>query len=258
MNKKYQSDQRGIAHLMYAVIVVVVIAIIAVVGWQVAGKNKNGSTTSSTSSSSSASAKAVANAAQSACMTKLNDKDFCKFTAQEAAQPFEKTASVITMTGTSSGESSTITLKQDGKGNTQLSMDTGGTTFNSIELNGHTYAQTAAGGPWIDYGSSTAPGQTNPDSSLTSLLSDLVTTKITRIGSEACGNLTCLKYQVSDSTTPTGTQYIWFDTSSYMMREYSETGVTASGDSMDMKINYQAVTISMPSPVQSLSAATGQ
>jgi outer membrane lipoprotein-sorting protein len=75
------------------------------------------------------------------------------------------------------------------------------------------------------------------------------------LGTEACGNLTCYKYQVTTATAAGAKQYVWFDTTSYQLRRWqysdSSTGTT------DMAISYQPVTISQPSPVQPLSA-TGQ
>lgn len=75
------------------------------------------------------------------------------------------------------------------------------------------------------------------------------------LGTVACGSLTCYKYQVTDSTTPTATQYAWFDNKNYELRQWQYTD---SGDTDDITISYGAVNITKPSPVQSVSSYTGQ
>jgi len=262
MSQQHESDQRGIAHLLLIVIVVVVLAAIGFVGWKVYSNKNGGSTKNSASSGApapSANDKAVASAAETACLNKYHDKDLCKFVAAQEAAPFEKTPLKMTMTGTTSGQPGTFVLEQDGKGNNSLAMTGSGQTTNMITLNGQVYTQTAAGGPWITYGTgSSSTAQSSPASSLTDFLSSLSTTSFTKLGKEACGPLTCFKYQITDSTTPGATQYVWFDTGQHLMRQYYEAGVGGSSDSMTMTIAYQKVTINKPSPVQDLSTSTGQ
>jgi outer membrane lipoprotein-sorting protein len=72
------------------------------------------------------------------------------------------------------------------------------------------------------------------------------------IGTEACGSLTCYKYQVTDSTTPSATQYVWFDNSSYKLRQWQYSD--GSGNTTDMTVTYATVNITKPSPVEDLSA----
>lgn len=266
MSQKRKSDERGIAHLLLIVIIVVVLAAIGFAGWKVYS-NKKGTSNSVTTTSTpaqKANDKAVSSAAQSACLSKYHDSDLCKFVAAEAAAPFEKTPLKLTMTGTSGGQGGTWVMEQDGKGNNSLTLSGGGQTINTITLNGQVYTQTAAGGPWVTYGaasgSSSSSTSDNPASSLSDFASSLSTTTYTKLGKEACGSLTCFKYQVIDSTTPTSTVYVWFDTSQYLMRQYYVAD-SSSGDKMTMNIDYQKVTISKPSPVQDLSAgstSTGQ
>lgn len=264
MSQQHESDQRGIAHLLLVVIIVVVLAAIGFAGWKVASNKKNNSGANSTTSTpaESASAKSAASAAESVCLGKYHDKDLCKFVAAETATPFEKSSVKITMTGTSNGTQGTWVMEQDGKGNNSLSMNGGGQMINMITLNGQSYTQMSTGGPWITYGASGAAGSTSsqgtPDSSLTSFLSSLSTTSFTKLGKEACGSLTCFKYQIIDSTSPGATQYVWFDTGQHLMRQYFESGVGGGSDSMTMTISYQKVTISKPSPVQDMSATSGQ
>jgi outer membrane lipoprotein-sorting protein len=76
-----------------------------------------------------------------------------------------------------------------------------------------------------------------------------------KIDTEACGSLTCFKYQITDSASPGSTQYAWFDNGAYLLREWKSSD--SSGSSTDMTISYQAISITAPSPVQDYSAATG-
>jgi outer membrane lipoprotein-sorting protein len=71
------------------------------------------------------------------------------------------------------------------------------------------------------------------------------------LGKEACGKLTCFKYQVIDSTAPATTQYLWFDTKDYMMQRWSFKDANSSSD---MVFTYQAVTIKAPSTVHDFDA----
>lgn len=256
MGHNHQSDQRGIAQVLLVVIIVVVVAAIGYVGWKVTSNKNKGST--SNSSAPAAGNKQVASAAETTCLASYHDKDLCKFVAAEAAAPFEKTPLKLTMSGTSGGSSGTWTMEQDGQGNDSLMMSGGGQTLNTITLGGQTYMQTTAGGPWVTYGaagnsSSSSTSQSSPDSSLTDFVKSMSTTKYTKLGKEACGGLTCFKYQVTDSTMPNSTQYVWFDTSRHLMRQYYEAD-SSTGDKMTMVISYQKVTISKPSPVQDMSS----
>jgi len=244
MKFNYKKDEHGVAHLMLIVLVAVVVAVIGGVAWKVSS-NKNGSNSSTGSSALSAQAK-------SACMSTYNDSSLCSFEAASAASPIDKTAYTATLTNNQSGSTSTLTFKQDGKGNTALTM-TGGDVagqFNTIEFGGSTYMQ--SDGTWIKYPSGSAPTQTSDPSTNLDFLSSLTSTKFTKVGTEACGDLSCLKYQISDNITPNATQYVWFDTSQYKLREWKSTDSTSG--TTDMKLSYGAVSISAPSPVQDFSA----
>jgi hypothetical protein len=246
----HKTNERGVGHVLMVILVVVVIAIIAGVGYEVMHKKNSIPTTSATT----AQTKAQATAAQSSCLSTYHDSDLCKFVAAEAASPFEKTSSILTLNGTSSGQTTSGTISQDGKGNNSLSLTSNGTTINTVALDGHNYAQASAGGPWIDYGTTASSTTTTPDTSLTSFLGTLSTTTYKKLANEACGNLTCFKYQIVDKTNPSATQYVWFDNQQYLLRKYFESGLSGS-DSLTMTIAYQSVNIAKPSPVQSLTSA---
>lgn len=257
--KNSRKDQLGVTHLLLVLVVVIVVAVVGFAGWQVASKHKK--TSNSSTPAVSSSTKAVANAAQSSCETKYHDKDLCKFVAAQEAQPFDKASTVVTMTASDTNGTSNIVLSSDGKGNNSLTM-TGSSpgALNSVTLDGHTYIQTEAGGAWVDEGaspssSSTSSSSESSDSSLKSFAADVLGFGYTKVGKEACGPLTCFKYQIVDTATPGTTQYCWFDTKDYLLREYKTHD--SNGD-LDMKIAYQKVTITKPSPIQSAQSLYGQ
>lgn len=246
MHKKLQQDEQGIGHVLVVILVLVVIAAIAVVGWKVAS-NKKSSTSGSSSSNSST---AAASTADSSCLATYHDNNLCKFAANST--DFDKTAYTANLTVTQSGTTSTMTLESDGKGNTELAGTSDGQTFNSITLDSVTYIQSGSSDPWIEYPSGTSAPTTNPTSTMNiGVGSSGITYK--SLGTAACGSLTCFKYQVSDSSTPSATQYAWFDSSSYKLREWQYND--GSGNTTDMTITYGNVNITKPSPVESLTQA---
>jgi len=244
MSQVKQRSEEGFAHLLLIIIVVVVLAAVALAGWRIMDKHKNPSTGSNTP-------KVRNSAVESQCLATYHDSDLCSFQAIAAAEPIDKTAFKATLTTVQADSNTTMTFEQDGKGNSSLMSSGGGSALNSITFNGSTYIQN--GTTWIRYPSGTStPTTTNPDTNL-SFLSSIANTKFTKLGSEACGNLTCIKYQITDNATPAVKQYAWVDTHDHLMREWSSTDGTSS---TDMKLSYEAVTITTPSPVQDFSAST--
>lgn len=248
--KSIRKRQDGFAHILIAVIVLIVAAAAGFCVWKfVLNKNEEPAAVKNATPAVATAARA----AESACMTKYNDHDLCNFVAAETASPFDKAATVITMTGTSNGTATNIVIKSDGNGNTETTMTGGGQTYNAIDLNHISYYQSEADGPWMTYGASTdtTDTSTSSDSGLTGFLDSLNTTTYTKVGQEACGTLTCLKYQVVDSTQVGTTLYAWFDTHDFLLRQFSQSD---SSGSFTMAIAYQAVTIPTPSPVQDMSS----
>jgi hypothetical protein len=246
MKHRIGSDQRGVAHWLLFVLIVVVIALIGVGVWK-AGAKKDNSTKNSTTNSAE-----VSDKAKDQCMSQLNDSIYCKFAAAEAANPIDKSAFKATLTGSAGGVTSNIDFEQDKDGNTSMTMvaaDTGKTQI--INYKGVSYMKTSGQDTWIKYGSSTnVPTTTEDPTSDLSFMDSLLNIKLTSLGTEACGDATCYKYQFTDNLQKGATQYIWFDNQDYLLREYKVTGGD-SGD-LDMKISYPNVNISEPSPVQDL------
>ena len=243
MGTKIRENEKGIAHLLLIVLGVVVIAGVGVVGWRVAANHKtNTSTTGSTATKSTAS--------DSSCLAIYHDSRICNFAAFSTT--FNKTAYTAALTITQNGTTNSATLKSDGQGNTELTTTSSGETLNAITLDNVEYVQDNGTGPWIEYDTGASAATTNPTSSMNiGVGSAGISFKY--IDTEACGSLTCYKYQVTDATTPSATQYVWFDNSSYKLREWQYND--GSGNTTTMTVTYTAVNITKPSPVENISAS---
>lgn len=240
MLKKY--NQRGFAHLGLIVLVAVVVAVAGVAFWKVSS-NKDSSTTT-----------AASKAAQSACEKSINDKDFCKFASHT---DIVKAVYVATAKSVTSDGTSTMTIKADGKNNSDMTITQDGVDISRfISLDGATYTKTPDSDTWIKYpaASSATPQDTNPTSDIKVDYNNITennTLSYKNLGKEACEKLTCLKYQIVDTTSADTTQYIWFDTKDYLLRRWSSSD---SSGSNDMTFTYpSSVTISTPSPVKDFS-----
>jgi hypothetical protein len=69
-----------------------------------------------------------------------------------------------------------------------------------------------------------------------------------KIGKEACGNLTCFKYEVVDPSSP-GKQTLWFDDKDYQLRRMR---IESEGTVSDQVFAYSSVSITAPSPTKDL------
>jgi hypothetical protein len=259
MNTENRWDERGFAHILLVVIGVVVIAGVGVVGWKVASTNKSttkSSSTSNTTAKGSSSSSGSSVAADASCLAQYHDANICHFASNSTS--FEKTAYTATLTLVQNGSTtSTSVLKNDGNGNTELTGSGGGDVINAITLDNNMYVQSNNTGPWIQYPSGSAAPASNPTSNMNIGVGS-AGISFKSLGTAACGSLTCYKYQVT-STSPLdagATQDVWFDTSSYKLREWYYS--TSAGNSTDMTISYGPVSITKPSPIESLSASLGQ
>lgn len=75
------------------------------------------------------------------------------------------------------------------------------------------------------------------------------TTIYKSLGQEACGNLTCYKYEQSDSANPEGVRTFWFDVKDYLLRrEESGYGEFSSSSLYE----YEGITITEPTPTKNV------
>jgi hypothetical protein len=243
MIKSLIKDQRGVGHVVI-IVAVVVLAAIGAVGYRI----------TQNSDSVTKNASPAVKAAISACEKTLKDKDLCKFTGN---YDIERQAYKMVITSSGKDGKSTATMSSDGKGNTSFSTSAAEGSFDTVSVNNITYMKDATDGKWWKYPASdtTAPKNDNPVSDLKIKKSDDKLAKDTysykKLGKEKCGKLTCLKYQIIDSTRPKATDYIWFDTKDYRMQRYSST---EGAETTDMVITYTNVKINVPSPTKDFSA----
>ncbi len=174
-----------------------------------------------------------------------NDQHLCNY--QKNYAPLSQSSYTSTVNVTSpQGVPSTLTYSSDGKGNTEVVGNSESQQLSSIILSGDTYVK-ASGSSWVKYpsGDANAPAQFNPTATMDVVVGQSNLT-FENLASAPCGSLTCYKYAISDKTQSGESQTIWFDTTSYKVREWQYEGSTGS---TTMTISYQPVTITAPSPV---------
>lgn len=257
MKTSIRRDERGFGHAVTVVLAVIVIAAIAAIGWEVMNKNKTSTTTPANSAKP-----AVTSAVDASCNKVYHDTTLCKFAANSAN--FAKTPYTAVDTNVDAqGQTSTITIKSDGKGNTALTTSSAGQSYDSIEIGSTTYIKGLTGGDtWTKY-TSNAPSTPNPASDIKPDFSTSTTPATEQIqyknlGKEACAKLTCFKYQIIDPANAGTTQYAWFDTNTYRLQQWYSKGTDGTNTFV---ITYGAVKITAPSPVTDASnpaaSATG-
>ncbi len=242
MRKHLLKDNRGSSPLIIVLIVVVLVAI-AGAGYYVYNKQK---TKSSVSNSSGPTAQEI----QAAC--KSEDKNICKFISSWKNVKYY----TISSSSTTGGKTSTMQIAYVAPDSYHFTM-TGETAMETITIGNTTYTKDTSDGKWWkqtlsqqDTDKSTSAAKEDfkePDSSQPAAQQ----TTYKSLGTEACGNLTCYKYQVIDPAEKSTTNYIWFDTKDFQLRK-TQT-VTADGTDT-ATFSYDKVSISAPSPTKDLPA----
>jgi len=181
---------------------------------------------------------------QSKCMTQVNDELFCKFAGVFGnVSTFKVTATSTSEQGTSSFEIST-----DAKDNNQMVVKQNNQEQANI---GVTYLKDYTDGQWFKYAADDPSRPEVSDLKKEFAKGDFKSDsgqkiEYVKMGTEACGNLQCYKYQVKDPDTP-GDNFLWFDTKDYLLRRIT---LKDQSSSTDMNVNYGAVNISQPSPTK--------
>ena len=244
MIKKLQKNMSGLAHIQLVLVAVVVIAAVGLVGWKVYDNN-----------SGSVPSTGINKETQDKCMTEVNDKLFCKFTGVFANVGDYKTT---VNTTDPKGTSSVLELANDSNGDSSMIVKQNGKEQGSIVVyGGVTYFKdpAATDGSWFKYGANDTGKPETVDLKKEFLKGDFKgdngqKLEYKKIGTEACGNLTCYKYQIIDSQKPAETGFIWFDTKEFLMRRV--TANDGKGTSSEMTVTYESVSISMPSPTKDI------
>ena len=245
MHKTWTSkhSERGFGHIGIILAVVGVIAIGGLVAWRFMGANKSATDTAADS--------IAQQIAQAKC--EYDDKDLCKFFVSWKAH--EKYRMVSTSTDKQTGAKSAMTFEIDGD-NTHSVM-TGDFASETISIGPRTTYIKAANGVWWKQTIPEAEKQTTTDPQVdfdepatdSSQPSDAPKTTYKSLGKEACGTLTCFKYQVVNEGDTSTTEYLWFDTKDYQIRRTTSDNETAS---TDVTFSYDAVTVKAPASFKEL------
>lgn len=236
MKMSLRKDERGLAQVALIALVVLVIAVIGLAAWQISKKDKN----NAGSGTSTASKKEV----QNQCESVIDDKDLCKFAAAMSNDDIAYTATLSTTTASDAPGS--MTLKSDGKGNSEVVSNGSGFDFDVITLNNASYMKNSDGS-WTKTPSSSDLA-TNPSESLKYNFTKDDKDDYKKVGKEACGNRTCFKYQFFDKTNTSDETFVWFDTKDYRLQKL--TFKSSDQGTSEMSFTYGKVTISEPSPIK--------
>ncbi len=244
---KFLKDQRGIGHVIEIVIIaVILLGVGGFIAWRVLSSQQQ-SSTSNSNSATAALEQAIANA-----NCTYDDKDLCKFmTGWKVGADIK-----VESTQTSDGATTTSTFTSTQKGaNSHLVMTLGDKPYETITIGTTRYTKTTDGTWWkeviaeskVTESSSTYdPSFDEPSTSDTAV--DKTVYK--KLGTEACGSLTCFKYQIVDPENP-ATQYVWFDTQNYQLRRMFMEDSTSK---FDQVYTYENVNVSAPSSSKDLPA----
>lgn len=189
------------------------------------------------------------------CMADVNDKTFCTF----AGAFGNVSAYKVEATSTSDSGTSTIEMSSDSKNNSQMVIKQNGQEqANVVSYNGSTYSKDYTDGKWFKYPAGDANAPQTTDLKKEFAKGDFKNDKGQKIdyvnsGTEACGDLTCYKYQVKDPALPEQQGYVWFDNKDYLMRKLT---IKDSKSDTVMLVSYPTVTIAEPSPTKEVPAGT--
>jgi outer membrane lipoprotein-sorting protein len=198
-------------------------------------------------------AQAGADIAAMAGLCPYDDKTLCKFLMNwnVSANMSMRTMSTI------DGKKTESTFETDGKESSRMTYrENGKDAYATVTIGNAMYTKEAGSAVWMKLVLPEPPKDGHPpgDAEGTPKLdftaeddADAATQSYKPLGKEACGKLTCFKYEMtmSDSTEK---QHLWFDDKEYRLRrlvDFAKDGMTT-----DTEFSYDAVVITEPSPVQ--------
>jgi hypothetical protein len=251
---KVTKNQTGLGQVAIIIIVLVGLAVVGLIVWSLTKSNKPTNSTNTANTSSNHPNIAASPAESSACLQAYNDSALCAFAEHMdvATLNYEATGTATSSTGTTSS----FTIQNDGKGDKDMVYSANGKQISYIILDGQTYIQDGSGTTWLEYtgaASSSADVPADPTSGFTLNFqnSTPASVQVTKEGTATCGSLTCYKYKVIETSAPTTTTYVYFDTSSYLLRQWTYSD-SSDGAAVNLTFTYPAVVISKPSPVQQI------
>lgn len=184
---------------------------------------------------------------------KYNDPDLCKFINGWKDVKYYTMNSVITA---KNGTKSTLTIKMAGKDRDQMTMTENSVeNYNVISIGEATYTKDYADNKWWKTVTSAESTIKTEEEEKIDFDDATDNTTYKKIGTEACGKLTCFKYQVIDSTVTESTDFIYFDNKDYQLRKTRSE--MSDGSVSESTLDYSKITISEPSPLKDGSPSQG-
>ncbi len=183
------------------------------------------------------------------------DKDFCAYMAAQAKSMSSgviiTTSSQIKNFGLSTSE-----MKIDGSENMEINSYKDGKPESSMIVFEKTTYIKDTDGSW--YSLNTLNPQDNEYSQGTmeeiknTYSEENLDMQVKKVGSEACGNLTCDKFEMINVIgEQSSTTYAWIDTKEHLARKME---FAFEGGSSTMEYKYESVKISKPSPIKEMPA----
>ena len=245
MKKHTSSSQSGFGHIGLILAVVGVVTLGGLIAWRYLGAQKSPATSAGTS------------LAQQLASAKCDydDKDLCKFFVSWKQHDNYR----MTSKSVDKKENSTTSITYDVQGDKTYSLIKS-PAFNSttITVGARTTYILAADGTWwkqtLPENEQTTTTESVPKVELNEPSEETTDTAAPKTeyklsGKEACGKLTCFKYQVLNPETPGTTEYIWFDDKDYQLRRSTSDSAEFSSD---MTFTYDNVVVKVPTSYKEL------
>ena len=182
------------------------------------------------------------------------DKDFCAYMAAQA-KVMEKGVVVTTSSDIKNFGKSTSEMRMDGAGNVEMNSYKDGKLESSmVVFENVTYIKNQDGSWYAMNTGTNEETETSeaPVNELKDTYEDL-SMQIKKVGTEACGNLTCDKYEViSGEKEQNGNFYMWIDNKEHLARKM-QTNFENVVSTMEYK--YETVKVNKPSPIKEMPTA---
>ena len=245
MKTSSDSQQYGFGHIGLILAVVGVLSLGGLIAWRYLGAQKPAPSSAATS------------LAQQLATAKCDydDKDLCKFFVSWKQHDNYRMSSK----SVDKKENATTSITYDVQGDKTYSLIKS-PAFNSttITVGARTTYILAANGTWwkqtLPENEQTTATETVPKVELNDPSEETTDTAAPKteyklVGKEACGKLTCFKYQVLNPDVSGTTEYIWFDNKDYQLRRSTSESADFSSD---MTFTYDGVVVKVPATYNDL------
>lgn len=187
---------------------------------------------------------------------RLNDKDLCKFMSNFKGLENMSAKTESTINGK---KNETLTEVQGSDKIHMITTVEGKEEYNIIVIGNTTYTKDYTDNKWWKSTQEETPDTQSKedwnDAFEESVNNAEDKTTYKKIGKEACGKLTCFKYQVIDPAMTDSTEYIWFDTKKYSLRKTRSEG--KDGVVTETTYTYENINITEPSPTKEMTNPAG-